>query len=213
MLKKKYVNLAAIATTAFVVSGCVPATDPFYNSGYYNTSPRVAVGLYSYSYPYYFDRPYYFLDGLYYYGGYYRNGYYYYGNRIFRHGHYYYRGNRYYNGRRYVARSGTYGYYRNRSEYQRAVHHRGTRTTRQRSLNNGRIYQRNQDTQRVRTNTYTQTKRTRESVRRRKVTDTARSQTREYRRDRYMDRRATRTRTNGWTRGENSTRERKRAVR
>lgn len=187
MIKTKHLGLIAIASTAFLFSGCVPVADPFYNNGYYNTTPRIATGLYSYSYPYYFNRPYYFYNGLYYYGGRYSQGYYYYGNRKFRRGHYYYRGNRYYNGRRYAARSGRYGYYKNRTEYQRAVRHRKTRKTRQRTLDNGRVYQRTNDN-RTRP---TRTIRTRNTDRSRR-TDSTKVSRHEYVRD---NRSAQRTRT------------------
>ncbi len=142
MIKNKHLGLIAIASTTLLFSGCVQQPDTFYNNqnGYYNSAPRVNVALVSYPYPYYYDRPFYFFNGIYYYGGYYRDGFYHYGHRRFRHGHYYHRGNRYYNGRRYVARSGQYGYYKNRGQYQRLHNHRKYKKIKKKHLDRGREY-------------------------------------------------------------------------
>jgi len=154
MVKTKYLGIIAIASTTFLFSGCAPYHETFpnqhgYTQGYSNNSPRVNVSLFSYAYPYYYDRPYYFLNGLYYYGGYFSNGFYHYGNRRFRHGHYYNNGNRYYKGRRYRARNGVHGYYRNRHYYERSSNYR----TKQRRENRGRMYQsRDTNTVRARSN-------------------------------------------------------------
>lgn len=135
--------MIAIASSTLLFSGCVTQPDTFSNhNGYYNNAPRVNVALVSYGYPYYYDRPYYFFNGIYYYGGYYRNGYYHYGDRRFRHGHYYHRGHRYYNGRRYVARSGAYGYYKNRDDYRRSHQYRKHKKVKKRSVDRGRVYDR-----------------------------------------------------------------------
>jgi len=138
MVKKKYLGIIAIASTTFLFSGCVPQHDTFPNQhGYYNNSPRVNVSLFSYTYPYFYDRPYYFLNGLYYYGGFFHNGIYHYGNRRFRQGHFFNNGYRYYRGRRYRARNGVHGYYKNRSHYEASRNYR----TKQRAIDRGRVYQ------------------------------------------------------------------------
>ena len=109
---KKLTLISAVAGT-LLFTGCTPQEEAF------AMGAVAGVALSSYSYPHYYNQPYYYNSGRYYYGGYYRGGYYHYHGHRYRGGNYYNNGYRYYNGRRYRAQSGRYGYYRNKSEYNR----------------------------------------------------------------------------------------------
>ena len=108
--------IGAVASS-LLFTGCTPEEHALASGMAIGAATGLALS--SYSYPYYYNRPYYYYGGRYMYGGYYRGGYYHYHGRRYRSGHYYNNGYRYYNGRRYRAQSGRYGYYRNKSEYNR----------------------------------------------------------------------------------------------
>lgn len=111
--------IIALLSSIFLFNACTSEEQAFVGG--------VAIGalavssLSSYSYPRYYNQPYYYHGGRYYYGGRYSGGYYHYRGHRYRSGHYYRGGNRYHNGRRYSVQNGKYGYYSNRSSYNKSL--------------------------------------------------------------------------------------------